>query len=224
MLISQPRMVALTNLASGGQLLHRDEGLSFHLPGEYVVLHDAHLGALDHPVRLSVLHEHTDDGGLGHKGMNAGHHFQIARRGEHMLLEAGAVVIVHTLNTLPDLRAAHCRRVHGQVAAFGMAADGHGQMIMLMEHFDILHRQALGGHRLLEAHVEILFPAHQGVVRPTEGGGQGAVIQQICQGGKLGILLRDEFAAEPGQPYPAEPMGGGSRLEQLQLVGIASWA
>ena len=99
-----------------------------------------------------------------------------------------------------------------------MAADPHWQIASLRKFPDVLLSQSLGGNRLLEAHVEILFPAHQGLVRTPERKKGGSVVQQKRDGGKLGLLLRNKGTLIEGHPHSTEAFRGGGRFQKLHIM------
>ena len=99
-----------------------------------------------------------------------------------------------------------------------MAADPHWQTASLRKFPDVLLSQSLGGNRLLEAHVEILFPAHQGLIRTPERKKGGSVVQQEGHCRELGFLLRNVKIRIPAYPAQAKTCALRSPPQQLQII------
>ena len=82
-----------------------------------------------------------------------------------------------------------------------------------------MRSQKLGRDGFPEGHVEILFPACQGIVRAPEGQKSGIVVQQEGNGGELGVLLRDQDIPVLQQKCIAEPFRfcRGHQKAQIRL-------
>ena len=64
------------------------------------MLHQPYAFAADHQKRLLMLQQHPDYRGLGDVGADSRHDGVIARVADHVLGEAGAVVVVHRQDPL----------------------------------------------------------------------------------------------------------------------------
>ena len=170
------------------------------------MLEQAGLIAAHHGVVLLVVQKHPHHRGLGYKGVYPPPHRLIARLIHGPGAEAGAVVVVDRQQAVG--RPAGRRRVDRQIPAFGVPAQTQGAAPPPQGVGQVLRRRPLGGHRRLVAHVEVLFPPHQGAVRPPVGDKPGPVSGVDGEGGEL--LLRpcvqvahpvqQHQAGEPGRP------------------------
>ena len=116
-------------------------------------------------MRQRVVQQHSDHAHLRHKAADFRQDLPVPLRLHDLLAEARAVIRVDPQDPLPDLMAAERRGVNGQVAALRMAS--HIDLLLLPRKmlFQVLHSPLLGRRLTQETEVEILFPAHQVVVR-----------------------------------------------------------
>ena len=199
-------------------LLYRQEMGAFYLPGVGIVLHDTHAFAANDNKRLLMLQQHPNHRGLGDVGLNPGHDGIVARVADHVLGKAGAVVVVDRQNPLAYHGRASGGGKHRQIAALGVARNPHGGSMGQRRLPDVLLRQPLGGNGLLEGHVEVLFPAHERVVRAPVGKEHTAVVQQKGHGGELGLLLGQKYAAVQAQAALSETRRSRGAAQKLHIL------
>ena len=101
--------------------------------------------------------------------------------------EPGAVEVVYGGYVLLRLGQAVCRRVYRKVASLGVAGDYEVLIPVRRHHVQIICRVALGRYGEHVAHVEILLPAHYGVVGTPEG--YAAYPVPNCEGNGAELLL-----------------------------------
>ena len=182
------------------------------------MLHDAHIGAAQNLVWLLVLQKHSDHRGLGHKGVDSGHHLQIAGIAHHVLGKARAVVVVDLQNPGTNLGRAPGGGKYRQISPLGMSRHPYGCLGTLRRPTDVLLRQPLGGNGLLEGHIEVLLPANQGIVRAPVDHEHGAVVQQEGHGRELGLLFRKEPVFVHAEPGLAKAEGSRGGTKQIHIL------
>ena len=161
----------------------------------------------DHGVRLLMLQQHSDHGGLRNVGFDPGDHGQISRVAHQIFGKTGTVIIVHLQDSLLDHGGTSCGGENSHIAPLGMSSQAHGKRILRSHFPDILHRHKLRRNRLLEGHVKVLLPADQGAVGSPEGKKHGPVIQQERHGRKLRLLFRDKLFPIHAELRQTEPVG-----------------
>ena len=134
------------------------------------------------------------------------------------MAEAGAVIIVHGPNALLHVQAGRCGGVHAEVAAFGVTGQVQGTVEHGGKFLQVLRRLRLGGDDVLKAHVEVLFPAHQGQVRATEGQEGRAVRQKEGHGPKLGFQVLQGLCPAAADLHGPEPGAAGGGQQELSVV------
>ena len=108
------------------------------------MLQNTNLTAPNDGVRFFMLHDHTDDGGLGYKGADPGHHSVVAGISDHVFREAGAVVVVYAPDPLLDHGRAAGSGKNRQIAPLGMAAEPHGGCVGSPDIMGVVEGQKLG--------------------------------------------------------------------------------
>ena len=182
------------------------------------MLKQSHRLAADHGVRLFMLQQHPDHRGLGNEGLDLGHHGQISRVTHHILGKARSVIVEYPHNALLHLRRRPGGSKNRQISTLGVSAQPQRAGIRQGHIPGILQRQPLGGDGLLEGHIEILLPAHQGTVRPPECQKQAAVIQAERHGSELGLLLRAELVTVHPDLALSEANGLHGSAKQNQVI------
>ena len=182
------------------------------------MLQQAHLLALNHRIGLLMLQKHTNHRGLGHIGMDSGNHLQIAGVTHHVFRKTGAVVVIDLQDPVADKTRASGRRKYRQIAALGMTTQAE-KAVKLRSHLPgIVQRHTLGRNRLLEAHIEILFPTNQGIIRAPKGQKGRPVVQEEGCRRKLGLLLLQKQLPEEEELCLSKPLRIGSFAQKLQIV------
>ena len=101
-------------------------------------------------------------------------------------------MVINTENSFSEnLRCMNSSK-HGKIAALGMPAKPQRHRMILTDLQCVFQCQPLSGNRVLKAHIEIFFPAGQGVVRTPKGKKSASVVQQECNSCKLGLLFPNQ--------------------------------
>ena len=184
------------------------------------MLADAVPRAFDHAVPRIRLHQQAHQrflrDGLAHQGAHA---IPLAFR-EDPLRKTRAVMIVHRGDPHRRPRGRLRRRVHGEVAAFGMPSEHERRADAFGDLVDVAARRLLRGDGRRVRHVEIFLPPHPGAI----GAAEGEVGEQPGAGerhrGELGLLRLVVHAGVIMDDDVAEPRAGGHRQQQLlHLLG-----
>ena len=206
---------------------------AFHDPVEHRVLLEAAARGLHHVCRHRRFHEDAHHGIGRHLLGHAARKRRVVGRREQTGLESGAVVVVQVSNAALHLRRRRERRVLGQVAALGMAAqnEGLGQSRISGHRRQIAGRQRLGLDRRLIGHVEVLAPpgerrvgaakAHVSEV-PGAHVGRGGELQIACLVERSCMIVDEQITKARAGGHPEQLLlhlrrvhAGEHRREQL---------
>ena len=147
-------------------------------------------------------------------------HPAVLLRVGHVLAEAGAVVVIGVQQTGALQCAVDVQRGVGrQIAALGVAADPQRTVGAVPRHvLHVGHRAGLGRHRVHEAEVQVLLPAHQRPVGAHKGAEQRAVRNQEGHRVQLHLLFLVPHRLIAQHPHAAEPLGLRRQTHQGDVV------
>ena len=186
--------------------LERNEAVAQHLPGIEIVLAEAVARAVDDGIGLLVLEQHADDGRLRHERLHPRADTLVARQGDHIGVEAGAVVVIHRCDALLQGCGAERCGIDREVAALGVTAEQELPRKAQHGRGGITRREALGRNGAGEGHVEILLPADERAVRPAEGDKMPPVAEGDGDGRKLRLALEVDLVYIIHDPHLAEAL------------------
>ena len=163
-----------------------DELRTLDLPRKPIVLINPLIGRIYDLIMLFMLKQHPYHRGLRQDGVDAPGNALVTRRLADGPREARAVVIMHGNNALLHLDRRLGCAVNCEVAAFGMPAHAQRFVAVLARHArQVVYRLPLRGDLLKKAHVEILLPTHECIIRPAEGNIDAAVAKVDRQRSEL---------------------------------------
>ena len=177
--------------------------------------------AVDDDILLLVAQQHAHHRGLRHKGLYFFADALITRLREDFAIKAGAIVIVNRFYAVLDLLPAESRGVNGKIAALGVAADGKPAGEPPGGPLQVVHRQFLARHRADKAHIEVLFPADEGIIGAAVGHAVVVLLQLYRNGGKLGLAFGIQAVGIGGQLHPLIPRGFNKSPEQIGIAAAA---
>ena len=132
------------------------------LPVQCEMLHDADTVAADHRIAvfhmLTSLKQHADDRRARYRFMDLRRNAYVPVFIEEHLIESRPIVRIYDRDTFLNLARHIGRRIHRQIAAFGMAADHNRPGPMASQLGQITRGGLLRGDRATERHHEVLFP------------------------------------------------------------------
>ena len=158
-------------------MLHYSFHVGFH--------HDAAFGSFQHHAHHRRVRHDFDDSIA---------HARIFEAIHHRLREARPIQRIDAFDAvLHPVLSVH-RRIHGQIAALGVAGE-HNRRVLPQrgDSGQIVGGGHLRRHRVLEGHVEVLFPTHERIVGTAERHNQHAGRQAIGRGGELRLLIAVEL-------------------------------
>ena len=85
----------------------------------------------------------------------------------------------------------------------------------------VVHGQLLARHRADKAHIEVLFPADEGIIGAAVGHTVVALLQLYRNGGKLGLAFGIQAVGIGGQFHPLIPRGFNKSPEQIGIAAAA---
>lgn len=144
----------------------------------------------------------------------------ITRLREDFAIKTGAIVIVNRFYAVLDLLPAESRGVNGKIAALGVAADGKPAGEPPGGLLQVVHRQFCR-HRADKAHIEVLFPADEGIIGAAVGHTVVALLQLYRNGGKLGLAFGIQAVGIGGQFHPLIPRGFNKSPEKIGIAAAA---
>ena len=185
-----------------------DEMIAHDLPGKAVVLQHP-LGVRAHDLHiLFMLQKLPDHARLRHDRQDAVGHARVLRRADERLGKAGAVVVVDPNDAVLHGGRGLYRGIDRKVAALGVSADAQPRVRILPRHAaKVFERARLGGDDLEVAHVQVLLPTDDGIVRAAVGKIDAAVAQLDRQRRELLLARVIHQLAVAVQQHPAEAHG-----------------
>ena len=85
----------------------------------------------------------------------------------------------------------------------------------------IFHRQLLARHGADKTHIEVLFPADEGIIGAAVGHAVVVLLQLYRNGGKLGLAFGIQAVGIGGQFHPLIPRGFNKSPEQIGIAAAA---
>ena len=159
-----------------------------------------------------AIEEHADHGELGDDLGEAARQATERVGVHHLRTQPGTVVAVDGDDLVLVAFGEHHRGVDREVSPLGVPADAY-RLVRLPDPFgQVAHREPLGGHDL-EAHSEVLPPAHDRVVGAAEGDVDGSVIQMDRKRGELhpgGLVDHVDIVGEQS----TRKAGGAAHIDQ----------
>ena len=185
-----------------------DEMIAHDLPGKAVVLQHP-LGVRAHDLHiLFMLQKLPDHARLRHDRQDAVGYVRVLRRADERLGKAGAIVVVDPNDAVLHGGRGLYRGIDRKVAALGVSADAQPRVRILARHAaKVFERARLGGDDLEVAHVQVLLPADDGIVRAAVGKIDAAVAQLDRQRRELLLARVVHQLAVAVQQHPAEAHG-----------------
>ena len=163
--------------------------IGYHLPGKRIMLQQAKGIAFYHLEVHVRLEKHPHQGRMWQNFHHLVGHLSVSALFQYFRTESRPVQAVNPHDSLLYIRRTVHAAVYSQIPALGMSPHEKRSPDSGCHGFQILCAVRLPRHRGEKRHVEILFPAHNGLVRPPEGHIGGTVIQKTCDCRKLRLPL-----------------------------------